>query len=272
MGHYIEIEAGVNVYVEDIGYGQPVVFIHPWPLNHKFFERQVTELAQNGFRFIGIDSRGYGNSDKPWNGYDFDTAASDVKAVVDYLKLDNMVLAGFSIGGPIAVRYLSRFGEKGVAKLVLMAAAAPAYTQRKDFPYGKKRKEVDLLIRSINHDRPRQMALYAKMYFNKRKSAEFLDWFRSLGLEAGAHSMAHSMIALRDDDVLGELASISLPTAIFHGKKDRSCPFHLAKEMKKRIRHSVLVPFRSSGHGLNWDEPEEFNTELIRFLKSSGVQ
>ncbi|WKA53092.1 alpha/beta fold hydrolase [Planococcus shixiaomingii] len=271
MGHFIEVEAGVNIYVEDIGQGQPVFFIHPWPLNSKFFERQVGVLAANGFRFIGIDLRGYGKSDKPWHGYDFDTMARDIKAVIDFLRLDNVVLAGFSIGGPIAIRYLSLYGDTGISKLLLMAAAAPSYTQRKDFKYGKKRSEVDLLISQINQDRPRQLALYAKMYFKQRKSAQFLAWFQSLGLEAGAHSMVHSMISLRNEDVRGELNSIRVPTAIFHGKKDRSCPFELAKELKNRIPRSVLIPFRSSGHGLNWDEPEKFNAELIRFLKSSKV-
>ena len=106
MGHYIEVEDGVKVFVEDIGTGQPVVFIHGWPLNSKSFEMQANELALRDFRFIGIDLRGFGKSDKPWTGYDYDTQASDVKAVVDQLGLDNFVLAGFSMGGAIAIRYM----------------------------------------------------------------------------------------------------------------------------------------------------------------------
>lgn len=271
MGYYVEVEAGVSVYIEDIGYGQPIIFIHPWPLNHKFFEKQILVLIQHGFRFIGIDLRGFGKSDKPWTGYDLDTLASDVKTIVDVLRIENFVLAGFSIGGPIAVRFLSLFGEAGVSKLLLMAAAAPSYTQQKEFKHGKKRKTVELLISQINEDRPRQIALYAKMYFNKRKSSEFQAWFQSLGMEASAHAMIFTMSTLRDDDVLGELGSISVPTAIFHGKKDRSCSFQMAKELKKRIPSSVLVPFHESGHGLNWDEPEKFNAEMIRFFRSAGT-
>ncbi|PSL41791.1 pimeloyl-ACP methyl ester carboxylesterase [Planomicrobium soli] len=272
MSHFIEVEPGIKVHVEDIGQGQPVVFVHAWPLNSRIFEQQAVILAQNGFRFIGIDLRGYGKSDKPWSGYDFNRMAHDIKAVIDFLQLKNIILAGYSIGGPITIRYLNLFGEEGVEKLLLMAAAAPSYTKRKNFKYGKNRSEVDLLISHITQDRPRQMALYAKMYFNKRKSSEFLAWFQSLGLQAGAHSMIHSMIALRDDDVLGELGAVTLPTAIFHGKKDRSCPFDLARELNKRLSNSVLVPFHASGHGLYWDEPQKFNKEMMRFFKSSGIK
>ncbi len=272
MGHYIEVEDGVKVFAEDIGSGQPVVFLHGWPLNSKAFEAQVSELAQNGFRFIGIDLRGYGKSDKPWSGYDYDTAASDVKAVVDKLNLKNFVLAGFSMGGPIAIRYITKFGQDNIDKLLLMSAAAPLFTQREGFKHNMKPKEIDDIIQQIKADRPAFLAQFADMFFEQKKSAEFLHWFKLLGLEAGAHSTVNSAIALRDEDLRDELAGISVPTAIFHGKKDQVCEYALGEALEKGISNSVLVPFKNSGHGINADEPEQFNTELIRFLKSSGVK
>lgn len=272
MGHFIEVEKNVKIHVEDIGSGQPVVFLHGWPLNSRAFEYQTSILAQNGFRFIGIDLRGYGKSDKPWSGYDYDTAASDVKAVVDQLQLENFVLAGFSMGGPIAIRYLTKYGQANVNKLLLMGAAAPLFTQRDDFKVGMKTKEVDDIIKQIKEDRPAFLADFADMFFEQKKSKEFLHWFQVLGLEAGAHSTINSAIALRDEDLRGELTGITVPTAIFHGKKDQICPYELGEILEKQIPNSVLVPFKDSGHGMNGDEPERFNTELIRFLQSSGVQ
>ncbi|WKA58352.1 alpha/beta hydrolase [Planococcus shenhongbingii] len=272
MGHYVEVESGVKVYVEDVGIGQPIVFIHGWPLNSKAFEMQISELALHGFRFIGIDLRGYGKSDKPWAGYDYSTQASDVKAVVDHLGLENIVLAGFSMGGPIAIRYLTKYGEHGVDKLLLMGAAAPLFTQRDDFKIGLRPAEVDDIISQVKKDRPAFLALFANMFFEKKKSDEFLDWFKSLGLEAAAHSTINSAIALRDEDLRDELAGISLPTAIFHGQKDQICRYELGEELEKQIPNSVLVPFKYSGHGINGDEPDRFNEEMIRFLKSSGVK
>lgn len=272
MGHYITVEDNIKIFVEDIGSGQPVIFIHGWPLNNKAFETQVGELAMNGFRFIGIDLRGYGKSDKPWSGYDYDTAAKDVKAVVDYLKLENFVLAGFSMGGPIAIRYITKFGQENIDKLLLLSAAAPLFTQRDDFKYNLEPKEVDDIITKIKKDRPAFLSEFADMFFEQKHSPEFLHWFQMLGLEAGAHSTINSAIALRDEDLRDELSGISLPTAIFHGKKDQICEYALGEELEKQIPNSVLVPFNYSGHGINADEPERFNTELIRFLKSTGVK
>ena len=272
MGHYIEVEKGVNVFVEDLGQGQPVVFLHGWPLNHKAFEMQSNEIPKHGYRFIGIDLRGYGKSDKPWSGYDYDTAARDVKAVVDQLELTNFVLGGFSMGGPIAIRYLTKYGQQNVDKLLLMSAAAPLFTKRDDFKYGMKPEEVDEIIGQIKEDRPAFLRQFGKMFFAQKKSDEFMHWFQSLGLEAGAHSTIHSAAALRDEDLRGELESITLPTAIFHGKKDLICPYKLGKELEKRIPNSVLAPFKYSGHGINGDEPERFNQELLSFLRSSGVK
>ncbi|MDN7242143.1 alpha/beta hydrolase [Planococcus sp. N028] len=272
MGHYIEVESGVKVYVEDIGTGQPVVFIHGWPLNSKSFEMQANELALQGFRFIGIDLRGFGKSDKPWTGYDYDTQASDVKAVVDHLGLENFVLAGFSMGGAIAIRYMSKFGGQGVDKLMLMGAAAPLFTQRDDFEINLKPEEVDGIIEQIKKDRPAFLAQFADMFFEQEQSPEFLHWFQMLGLEAAAHSTINAAVALKDEDLRSELAGISVPTTIFHGQKDQICAYALAEEMNKQIPNSVLVPFEQSGHGINGDEPEKFNTELVNVLNGSEVK
>ncbi|MBT2583451.1 alpha/beta hydrolase [Planococcus sp. ISL-109] len=272
MGHYIEVENNVKIYVEDIGSGQPVVFLHGWPLNHKAFEYQTSLLAKNDFRFIGIDLRGYGKSDKPWSGYDYDTAAKDINAVVEQLSLDRFVLAGFSMGGPIAIRYLSKFGQDKVDKLLLMGAAAPLFTQRDDFKVGLKPEDVDGIIAEIEKDRPAFLAGFAEQFFEQKHSPQFLTWFQSLGLEAGAHSTLNSAASLRDEDLRDELSSITVPTAIFHGKKDQICPYELAEILKKEITNSVLVPFKDSGHGINADEPERFNGELLSFLKSSDVK
>ncbi len=117
MGHYIKTEEHVTLFVEDIGHGRPIIFLHGWPLNHKMFEYQMNELPKRGFRFIGVDLRGYGQSDRPWEGYDYDTMADDVKAVIYTLQLENAILAGFSMGGAIAIRYMARHEGADVDKL-----------------------------------------------------------------------------------------------------------------------------------------------------------
>lgn len=136
MGRYVQVEPNVKVYVEDIGEGTPVVFLHGWPVNYKMFEYQLNVLPNHGIRAIAIDFRGYGLSDKPSTGYDYDRMADDVRAVIDDLELKDAVLAGFSMGGAIAVHYMARHKGHGVSKLALLSAARPVFTQREGYPYG----------------------------------------------------------------------------------------------------------------------------------------
>jgi pimeloyl-ACP methyl ester carboxylesterase len=128
----IEVEDDVELFVRDMGEGDPIVFLHGWPLSHRMFEYQYHHLLDESFRCIGIDHRGYGESDKPYGGYSYDRFADDVKAVLDELDVEGVTLAGFSMGGGIATHYMSRHDEAHVDKLALLAAASPCLTEKRD--------------------------------------------------------------------------------------------------------------------------------------------
>lgn len=168
MGHYVKTEEHVTLFVEDIGHGRPIIFLHGWPLNHKMFEYQMNELPKRGFRFIGVDLRGYGQSDRPWEGYDYDTMADDVKAVIYTLQLENAILAGFSMGGAIAIRYMARHEGADVDKLILLSAAAPAFTKRPGYPYGMRKQDIDDMIELFKADRPKTLADLGEQFFEKK--------------------------------------------------------------------------------------------------------
>lgn len=142
MGYYIKVEPDVKVYVEDLNEEgrNTIVFLHGWPGSHKLFEYQFNILPKMGYRCIGIDQRGFGESDKPCRGYDYDRLADDVRRVVEVLNLKNFTLLGHSTGGAIAIRYMSRYDNDKVSKLVLCAAAAPSLIQRSYFPHGYRNK------------------------------------------------------------------------------------------------------------------------------------
>lgn len=154
MGTFIQAVDGTKIYVEDIGSGQPVVLLHGWPANNNMFEYQKNRLLEEGYRYIGVDYRGYGKSDAPASGYDYTTMASDINQVIEQLQLTNVTLLGFSMGGGIALKYLLNHGESKVSKLVLAGAAAPVFTQRDGYPYGMTKDEVDALIEDTKQDRP----------------------------------------------------------------------------------------------------------------------
>jgi len=128
MAYYVKAESDVKIYVEDLNPEgkKTILFLHGWPGSHRLFEYQFNQLPKLGYRCIGIDTRGFGNSDKPWGGYDYDRLADDVRCVVEALELQDFTLCGHSTGGAIAIRYMARYNGHGVSKLALFAAAAPS--------------------------------------------------------------------------------------------------------------------------------------------------
>jgi non-heme chloroperoxidase len=266
MGHYIEVEKNVKLYVEDIGEGKPVVLIHGWPLNQKMFEYQYNSLPKEGYRCIGIDLRGYGKSDSPWESYSYDRMADDIHAVIDALKLDDVSLVGFSVGGAISIRYMARHSGYKVAKLVLIGAAAPSFTQQEHNPNGSTKEEVNVTLAAASIDRPKMIAGFEKNFLAKEVTIPFGDWLHGLSVEASGVGTIKLLESLRDESLYEDLPKIKIPTAIFHGVLDKICPFEFTKIMLERIENSTLIRFEKSGHGSLYDEQEKFNKELLGFL------
>lgn len=270
---YIEVEKGVRVFVQELDPGEgsrPVVFLHGWPANHKMFEYQFNVLPQYGFRCLGVDYRGFGQSDKPWHGYSYDRLADDLYAVLEALQLEDAGLVGFSIGGAISIRYIARHGGRRIARLALVDAAAPVFAKRPDYPYGLPVEQVNDLIRQTYNDRPQMLTGFGGMFFNRNIGPDLLDWFHNLGLEASSHATLQCLLSLRDEDLRNDLGQIHVPTAIFHGVHDRIVPFPNAQVTQQGIAGSRLYPFNNSGHGVVIDEMDAFNAALLRFLQESS--
>lgn len=270
MQYYVKVEPNVNIFINDVnenGY-KTILFIHGWPVNQNMFEYQFNVLPKLGYRCIGMDLRGFGKSDKPWNGYSYDRLADDILAVVDVLKLKNFTLLGFSVGGPIVIKYMSRHNGYGVSKLILCAPAAPSFVQGPDFSYGQTKETVDNLIQGTYNDRPKMLHDFGNTFFYQYISQPFSDWFFQMGLMASGNATAKLAITLRDENVFSDLKKIFVPTLILHGIHDKICFFDLGKVLNKEIKDSKLIPFEDSGHGLFWEEREKFNNEINKFIDS----
>lgn len=270
MGYYIRVERDVKVYIEDINPTgkKTVFFVHGWPGNHNLFEYQFDYLPQMGYRCIGMDYRGFGKSDRPWTGYDYDRLSDDIRCVVNEMELRNFTLLGHSTGGAICVRYMARHREYGVSKLVLCAAAAPSLIQRPYFPYGLKREDVLNIIQGVYTDRPQTLRAFGNMIFYNPVSQALSDWIFQLGLQAAGWSTAAIANTWLDEEGLfGDLKKIHVPTLILHGINDQVCLFPLAIAQNESIKNSKLVPFEYCGHFLFYDQLDKFNEELIEFLE-----
>lgn len=265
---FIKVEPWVRLFVQDINPGgeKTILFIHGWPLSHETFEYQFNVLPKHGYRCIGIDLRGFGASDKPSWGYTYDQMADDIREVIDAWNLRDIILAGHSMGGAIAIRYMARYAGYRVSKLVLMAAAVPSFTQRPGFPYGMAKEQVDDMIRKAAKDRPQVLTDFGNMFFGQPVTPSFRNWNQGVGLAAAGYSTIKTMESLRDEDLQEDLCRIYVPTGIFHGVLDQVCPYPLGVAQHKGIPNSVLYRFDRSGHAVYYDELERFNNTLLHFI------
>lgn len=267
MQYMIKVAQGVKVFVNDINPcgDKTIVFLHGWPASYELFEYQYNKLPQLGYRCIGVDTRGFGSSDKPWSGYGYDCLADDILAVIKELRLNNVTLLGHSTAGAVAVRYMARHRGYGVSKLVLCAAAAPALVKSPRLPEGQDEEVINNLILGAYTDRPAMLRGFGNIFFYKKVSQPLSDWLFNLGLRAASWAT----IAISKDwlveKLYDDLPKIQVPTLILHGIHDRVVPFALGEVQHKGIRNSKLVPFENSGHGLFYDEMEKFNNELVQF-------
>ncbi len=270
MGFYIYVEKDVKIYVEDINpSGQEAVFfVHGWPGNHNLFEYQFNYLPKMGYRCIGIDYRGFGNSDRPWTGYDYNRLSDDIRQVVNAMHLQRFTLLGHSTGGAICIRYMARHRGYGVSKLVLCAAAAPSLIQRPYFQYGLKKEDVLNTISGVHKDRPKALREFGDTIFYNPVSAALSDWIFQLGLQAAGWSTAAiANTWLDEEELFHDLEKINTSTLILHGLNDQVCLYPLAVAQNVGIKNSKLIPFESCGHFLFYDQRKKFNEELLKFLK-----
>lgn len=262
----------VQLHVEDWGQGQPIVFLHGWPLSHEMFEYQINQLG-NDYRCIMIDRRGFGQSDKPWTGYDYDTLADDLQVVFEELDLHNITLVGFSMGGAEAIRYISRHGSNRISKLVLLGAAAPRLLKTPAFEEGVEKSVFDGMIENAIEDRAAFMESFSKDFFgatiiSSPLSSKLMDWFHGLTMKSSPRAFINCILTFSQADLSDELASIDVPTLIIHGTADKIVPFDItAKVLHAGISGSQLISYEDAPHGFFYTNWPQLNHDLAAFIQ-----
>jgi non-heme chloroperoxidase len=268
---YIEVAENVRLHVTDVGTGRPVVLIHGFPLSDEMYEYQYIALAKAGFRAIGITMRGFGHSDKPSEGYNYDTYADDIKAVFEQLHLGDVVLGGFSMGGAISIHYMSRHHGAHVSKLALFAPAAPCWTKQRGCEYSYFTKEdINGLIALGSVNRPSLYEEFGKLFAASATSVSggIGAWLGAINFQASGYAVQQILTVLRDADERQSLTTIKVETLILQGRQDKIVSYELAEQLHKAIPNSKLVPFENSGHALFVEELDKFNKELIEFASN----
>ncbi|TDE43819.1 alpha/beta hydrolase [Flavobacterium rhamnosiphilum] len=271
---YIETAPNVKLYVKDYGEGKPVILIHGWPLSNEMWEYQIDTLVQNNFRVIVYDRRGFGKSSQPWDGYDYDTLADDLKAIIDQLDLKEATLVGFSMGGGEVVRYFSRHSGKGVSKAVLIASVTPFQLQTDSNPNGVPQEKYDAMAAQIKEDRIGFLDSFGKTFFgvsfiSKPISTPLLDYYRMLCSFASPRATLECAISFSTTDFRREMASVNVPTLIIHGDEDKTVPIEITSEIAaKLIPDNKFIVYEGAPHGLFYIEKDKLNKDLIEFLNS----
>lgn len=269
-------ENPVELFYQDLGEGKPVIFIHGWPSTHQMWEYQLGELPKH-FRCIAYDRRGFGQSEKPWTGYDYDTLAADLKSLIDTLDLSDVTLVGFSMGGGEVARYLANYGSARISKAVLVSAVTPFMLKTADNEDGAPRELFDDMVEKISEDRPQFLTGFGKAFFgvgmlSQPISDELLQWTHGLTLQATQKSTIDCVRAFSETDFRNDCSAIDIPTLLIHGDDDKTVPIDISsKKAVTLIKDAQLIIYEGAPHGLFITEKERLNQDLIDFISSDSA-
>jgi non-heme chloroperoxidase len=268
----VENGSDIEIYYEDHGSGHPVVLIHGYPLNGRSWERQQRELLAAGYRSINYDRRGFGLSSQPTTGYDYDTFAADLNALLDHLALDEVDLVGFSMGTGEVTRYLGKYGSGRVRKAALLGAIPPFLLKTDDNPEGVDGSVFEGIKTAIVADRYAYFKDFLDNFYNVDKlgGTRISDqaWQASFNVAATASPYAtYACVDTWLTDFRADLAKIDVPVLVVHGTEDRILPYEsTAKRLPELVADLKLVSVKGGPHNIGWTHPEEVNPALFEFL------
>ena len=264
----------VEIYYEDHGAGKPVVLIHGWPLSGRSWEAQTPALIAAGYRVITYDRRGFGWSSQPWSGYDYDTFAADLDALMTHLDLKAATLVGFSMGGGEVARYIGTYGTARVAKTVFAAAVPPYLYKSADNPDGGLDDATIAKFQGgVSADRMAFLDNFTTGFFSAGGKLMVSEaqrvYARDIAAFASPKGTLDCINAFARTDFRKDLAKFKLPTLILHGDADSIVPFEVSgARAHKAIAGSRLCLIKGAPHGFNLSHAAKFNKSLLEFLAS----
>jgi non-heme chloroperoxidase len=263
----------VDIFYNDWGSGRPVVLIHGWPVNHGMWEYQTASIVEAGFRVVAYDRRGFGASSQPFGGYDYDTFADDLAAVIDTLSLEDAVLVGFSMGGGEIARYFARHGGKGVAKAIFVGAVPPYLLKTDDNPDGVDGSVFEGIVDGLKRDRPAFLAGFAKSFFNAgmlnfQISDAIMGQFVTEALKASPKATIDCVGAFARTDFRADLAAIRVPTLVIHGDSDKTVPIEASgRRTAEAVAGAHLAVYENAPHALYFTDKERLTADIVSFAR-----
>ncbi len=268
----IETRDNVKLHFKVWGSGRPLVLIHGWPLSADSWDDVAIPLVEKGFQTIAYDRRGFGRSDQPWDGYDYDSLSDDLAEVVHTLSLKDATLIGFSMGGGEVARYMSRHDGKNVRSVALISSIVPYMLKTLDNPHGVEQATFDGMAKSIKDDRASFFAAFFNDFFgvgavSSPVSAELLEWTRAVSMQASLRATLACAESFSATDFRPDLPSIDVPTLIVHGTEDKTVPIDATgRAAATSIVQSILKEYEGAPHGLFATHKVQLTEDLLSFL------
>jgi pimeloyl-ACP methyl ester carboxylesterase len=267
---------GITLYYKDWGRGRPVVLLHGWPLSSDTFDDMGVAIASAGMRAIAYDRRGFGRSDQPWDGYDYDSLTDDLADVIAATGADDAAIVGFSMGGGEVARYMSRYGGAHLSQAALLGSVVPYLLKDATNPEGVDGDVFDQIARAIRTDRAAFWAGFFPNFYGGEDAAhevssQVADWSRTLAMQASLRATLCCAESFATTDFRPDLGAFKVPTLIIHGTADRIVPIAVSsRKATEGIAGSTFIEYAGAPHGLLASHKDRVIDDVLAFLKRSA--
>jgi pimeloyl-ACP methyl ester carboxylesterase len=266
---FIDAADGTSLFYREWGEGSPALFLSSLGMSTQMWDYQFAALADAGLRCIGLDRRGHGRSDWAARGYDYDTFADDIAALIQRLDLSRLTLISHSMAGGEVVRYLTRHGSERVARIILIAPTTPKLLRDDDNPDGVPRDAFEALWAQWRLDYPQWVETALAPFFVPETSRAMMRWGAGLLQSPGPIALACSR-AMAEADFRGEMRRIDVPSLVIHGDRDRSTPIELTgRPSAELLRNARLLVYEGAPHGLMFTHGDRLHADLLQFIRET---
>jgi non-heme chloroperoxidase len=267
----IQTRDGTRLHWEATGHGRPLLFINSWAMTTRMWDYQIAAFCERGFRCIAYDRRGHGRSDRPIDGYDYDTFADDLAAVIEALDLDDVTLIGHSMAGGEIARYVTRHGSRRVGRAVMLAPTTPFQLKTDDNPNGGLPKENFEAVRAIwKRDFPQWVADNTAPFFTPETSPALIKWGIDILMDISLPVAIAVNRAVTETDFRTEMKAIDIPVLILHGDRDASAPLDwTGRASAALIPNCQLKVYEGAPHGLMYTHMERVHADILAFIEET---
>jgi non-heme chloroperoxidase len=252
------------------GSGDPVLFTGSWSLPSDSWNYQMLALNEQGHRVVAYDRRGHGQSSDPGHGYDFDTLADDLAAVIEALDLRNVTLVGHSMGPAEIIRYITRHGDERVARIVMIGTTTPLLHRAEGNPNGIDPDYFESFRReNLMKDLPLWIEGALEPFSLGGTSKQLDDWIRGMVLQASFKALIECHRSICTEDQRDELPHVTVPTLVCHGDRDSTSPIdETGRRTVELMPNATLKLYEGGPHALFLSHTERFNADLLEFIRS----